>query len=58
MTPTEAFLQVSRYVDEVPLTENIGVASDILMHALVGEATDPVGKPATGKATRRKKATA
>jgi hypothetical protein len=57
-TPTEAYILVSRYVDNVPLTECIGVASEILMHALVGEANDPVGKPVTEKATRRKKATA
>lgn len=57
-TPTEAWLLVSRYVDGVPLTECIGVASEILMHALVGEAGDPVGKKETGKAPRRKKTTA
>lgn len=57
-TPTEAFLLVSRYVDNVPLTENVGIASEILMHALVGEADDPVGKKVTEKAPRRKKTTA
>ena len=58
MTPTEAYLLVTRYVDGLPLTDNITLAADVLHHALVGEVDDPVGKKPTEKAPRRKKAAA
>lgn len=45
MSPTDAFVFVSGYVDQYPLTENIGLAASILMHALIGDQDDPVGKP-------------
>jgi Phage tail tube protein, GTA-gp10 len=44
MTPTDAYVAVTRYVDERPLTENIGVAAAVLIHALRGDENDPVGK--------------
>lgn len=44
-TPTEASIVVGRYVDERPLVENVGIAGAVLMHALVGEPDDKVGKP-------------
>lgn len=62
MTPTDAFIAISRYVDQTdkyPPVDNIGTAAAILFHALAGPQDDPVGKPATGKTkTRAKRATA
>ena len=45
MSPTDAFVFVSGYVDQYPLTDNIGLAASILMHALIGDQDDPAGKP-------------
>lgn len=48
MTPTDAFVTVSRYVDQTdkyPPVDNIGTAASILLHALSGPQDDPVGKP-------------
>src|SRR5690606_951747 len=48
MTPTDAFVTVSRYVDQPEKyapTDNIGIAAAILLHALTGPQDDPVGKP-------------
>lgn len=60
MTPTDAFIAISRYVDQTdkyPPVDNIGTAAAILFHSLAGP--DPVGKPATGKTkTRAMRATA
>lgn len=62
MTPTDAFVAISRYVDQTekyPPVDNIGTAAAILFHALAGPQDDPVGKPETGKAkTRAMRATA
>lgn len=45
LTPSDAFLLVASYVDARPLHENVGIAASILMHAIVGDPDDPVGKP-------------
>lgn len=58
MSPTDAFVIVSAYVDDIekfPLVENVGVAASILLHALTAPKGEPVGKLETGR--RRKKAT-
>ena len=60
MTSTDAFILVSTYVDQTdkhPLTDNVGIAATILVHALTAPVGEDVGKPVTEKA-RRKKATA
>jgi hypothetical protein len=44
MSPMDAFVMVARYVDDRPLTENTGAAAAVLMHALIGEPDDKVGK--------------
>lgn len=46
MTPSEAYAQVARNIDDQPggLLDHIGLAIDVLHHALVGEEADPVGK--------------
>lgn len=51
MSPTDAFVFVSGYVDPYPLTDNTGLAASILMHALIGDQDDPVGKPTAETAT-------
>lgn len=59
MSPSDAFVQVSTYVDQTdkyPLIDNVGVAAQILLHALTAPAGEQVGKSVTGKA--RTKATA
>lgn len=44
-TPTDANVAVMRYVDEASeWGQNVAAAAQILMHALLGEADDPVGK--------------
>lgn len=50
-TPSETFVLVSRYIDDAPgdLVANLGLAVDILNHALVGEVGDRVGKKPAGK---------
>ncbi|MDQ1183582.1 gene transfer agent family protein [Agrobacterium larrymoorei] len=52
MTPGDAFVNVSVYVDNVekfPLTENVGLAAAILHHALTAPKGEEVGKLETGK---------
>jgi hypothetical protein len=52
MTPTDAFIAVSTYVDQVdkfPLIDNVGVAAAILHHALTAPEGEKVGKPKAGK---------
>ncbi|TKT78424.1 gene transfer agent family protein [Aquamicrobium sp. LC103] len=56
MTPTDAFVAVSRYVDQTdkyPPVDYVGLAAGILIHALTGPKEDPVGKPKTGKTKTR-----
>lgn len=51
-TPSDAFIQVSAYVDDVekfPLTDNVGLAAAILHHALTAPKGEEVGKLETGK---------
>lgn len=43
--PEAALVLVKRYVDERPLSENVLVATAILMAAIVGVPGDDVGKP-------------
>lgn len=45
LTPSDAFLLVATYVDKRPMNENVGTAASILLHAVVGDPDDPVGKP-------------
>jgi hypothetical protein len=48
-TPTDASLAVARYVDvAADWPSNIGVASAILIDALLGSSNDPVGKAKVG----------
>lgn len=59
MTSTDAFIVVSRYVDQIdkyPPVDNIGVAARILIHALTGPKDDPVGKPEAEKTRTKAKA--
>ncbi|MCA2372202.1 gene transfer agent family protein [Agrobacterium genomosp. 3 str. CIP 111-78] len=47
MTPTDAFIAVSRYVDQTekyPLIDNVGIAAGILHHALTAPAGENPGK--------------
>lgn len=46
-TPTEAMVLVSRYVDQMhkyPITDYVNLAAEIIMHAIMPEPDDPVGK--------------
>lgn len=45
MTPSDAYLLVATYVDARPLAENISLAAEVLLHAVIGDPDDPVGKP-------------
>jgi hypothetical protein len=50
MSSTDAFIAVSRYVDQVdkyPPVENTGTAAVILIHALAGPSEERPGKPET-----------
>lgn len=49
MTPTDAFVLVSRYVDTRPLTENFGLAAAIILKSLSSD--DTLGKPKEGMMT-------
>lgn len=54
MSPTDAFVAVSRYVDQTdthPPVDNIGIAAAILIHALTGPKDDPLGKQPPEKKT-------
>ncbi len=54
MTPTDAFVAVSRYVDQTekyPLIDNVGIAAGILHHALTAPVGEDPGKAPTGEAT-------
>lgn len=54
MTPTDAFVAVSRYVDQTdkyPLIDNVGVAAGILLHALTAPAGEDPGKAPAGETT-------
>jgi hypothetical protein len=56
MSPSDAYIQVSTYVDQIdkfPLTDNIGVAAAILHHALTAPEGEKVGKQKTGKTTTK-----
>ncbi|MEO4000312.1 gene transfer agent family protein [Mesorhizobium sp. CAU 1732] len=44
ITPTDAWVAVSRYVDTRPLTEHISLAAAILLKALSEDKDDAVGK--------------
>lgn len=55
MTPTDALVLVTRYVDNRPLMENVVAAQAVLLVALIGAPDDKVGKPKAVKT--RKKAT-
>lgn len=50
MTPADAHRLTVRYVDDRPPLENISVAAEILMAALMGNQDDPVGKTQAGEA--------
>lgn len=53
MTPTDAFILVSRYVDTRPLGENFGLAAAIILKSLASDTDDEVGKP-IAEATKSK----
>lgn len=47
MTPTDAMILVSRYIDQLhkyPLADNVPLAAEIVMHAIMSEPDDPAGK--------------
>ena len=54
MAPTDAFIAVSRYVDQTdkfPLIDNVGIAAGILHHALTAPAGEDPGKAQAGETT-------
>lgn len=54
MSPTDAYIAVSTYVDQLrkyPLAGNVGVAAAVLLHALTAPEGEDVGKPEAGTTT-------
>lgn len=55
MTPSEVSVVMARYVDQIhkyPLVEHRPLAVEILMHAIMPEPDDPVGKPVAETETK------
>lgn len=53
MTPIDALVLIGRYVDMRPLLENVVPAQAVLMAAVVGDESDPVGKKKAARTKRK-----